>query len=69
MITTEVRQWQRKSYGFVGLAYNDTRDVYYDGENIEIRDVIEIIDTPNCFYAYTALHTYRLDKIEEKKGA
>lgn len=67
MITMEVRQWQRKSFGYVGIAYNDTRDIHYNGEYCEIHDVVEIIDTPNNYLVYTALHTFRLDKIEEKK--
>lgn len=68
MITAELRQWRRESYGFSGLMYSDTRDICYDGEYAEIRDIVDIIEANDAFYACTALHTFMLPKVYEKKG-
>ncbi len=65
MITMDVRQWRRESYGFSGFAYNDRSDCYYDGERVEIHDVTAVHEGPNDFFVWTALHTYALAKIDK----
>lgn len=70
-ITMELRKWRRKGdSGVVGLSYNDTRNVFHDGQEFILLATYQPwLEDGENFYAQGMLRTYyKLPKAEEVRG-
>jgi len=67
IIRAEIRQWQLRQNVVEGKIYNDTGDIYDDGENIVVIGIKDIRESPTFFLIQTDHGIYKLDKEERNE--
>lgn len=65
MITAELRNWWRDGKAIRGRVYNDTRDIYDDGDEIILLNIKHVHETPVSYIIECETVCYKADKDEQ----
>jgi hypothetical protein len=64
IIRAEIRKWSLKGATIEGKVFNDTSDVYDDGEHCVIIGIKKVIEASNFFLIETDFGIYKCEKDE-----
>ena len=65
IIRAHIRQWRQNKNAIEGKCYGDTRQIYFDGEDIILLSIENVREGSDFFLFDCENSVYRADKSEE----